>query len=114
MRRGPKSHRVVDSHCSSAGPALSPEVLERLWRHGRIAHCVRDRGMAQVVRQPSRIHALSCQSVASAVPEHMNMRVGQLGGLSSSLYHPSNAHTSEWLATFIDEYIGRFRLLFPL
>ena len=36
-------------------PASAPEVLERLRRHRRIAHRIRDRGVAEEVLQATRI-----------------------------------------------------------
>jgi hypothetical protein len=39
---------------------------------------------------------------------------GECGTFASSLNHPTNAHTAERLTSFIDEYIGRLRLLLAL
>jgi hypothetical protein len=44
---------------------LAPDILERLRAHCGVANRIRDRGMAQVVLQPPRIHPLIRQCKAS-------------------------------------------------
>jgi hypothetical protein len=87
---------------AAAGELKSaPNVFERLWRHRRAAHGVRDRGMSQEVLEPSGVHSPG--------------RERQLSGFSTPLNHASNAHPSERLATLIDKDVGSpFSLLLPL
>jgi|GEM_PF-4265926 len=60
------------------------------------------------------IHALTGQRKAGGMPEHMSMhRKADLGLLACSLDHAADAHTTEWLPTLVDEYIG-FGLLLLL
>jgi hypothetical protein len=52
------------------GDALksAPEVLERLWRHRRVAHGIRDRGMSEEVLGPPCIHPPGRQCISRRMP----------------------------------------------
>ena len=52
----------------------SPDnILERLRRHGRVAHRVRDRRVAEVVLQATCIHSFGRQGVTGGVAQHVDV-----------------------------------------
>jgi len=63
--------------------------------------------VAEVVLQPSSVHAFAGQGVASGIPQHVEVdREWQLGAFACAFDHPGNAHAAEGLAALIDEDIG--------
>ena len=60
---------------AAAGTASSsaPDVLERLWRHGRIAHRICDGGMPEEVLEPPCVHSPGRQGVSGRMPQHVDM-----------------------------------------
>src|SRR4051794_37736912 len=51
----------------------APHVSKRLRRHRRVARCVRDAGVAEIMLEPACIHAAVRQRVAGRVPEHLDV-----------------------------------------
>ena len=71
--------------------------------------------LAQKVLQSPHVHTLGRERVACRVPKHVRMNgEGECGALASPLDHSTNAHPTERLTSFIDEYICGFRLLHAL
>jgi hypothetical protein len=101
-------------------PALksAPNILERLWRHRSVAHGIGDRGVPKEVLEAPRIHSPGRQRVPRRMPQHVDMHwKPQPSSLASPLYHASNTHPAERLATLIDKDVGPLgpvSLLVPL
>ena len=71
--------------------------------------------LAQKVLQSPHVHTLGRERVACRVPKHVRMNgEGECGALASPLDHSTNAHPTERLTSFIDEYICGFQLLHAL
>ncbi len=69
----------------------TPYVLEWFRGHRSITHRVGDRGMPEIMLEPSGVHSASRQCVAGRVPEHVNVnRERQPSGFASPFNHPSS------------------------
>jgi hypothetical protein len=96
-------------------PASAPDVFERFRTHGRVANRIRNRGVPEVVLQTAGIHAPGGQCKAGGMPEHMDVDgERKLSRFACPLDHAGDPHAAEWLATLVDEYVGRLGLLFLL
>ena len=78
----------------------SPDILKRLRRHGRVAHRVRDRRVAEVVLQATCIHSFGRQGITGGVAQHVDVYgERQPRSRASALYEACNAHTAKRLPT---------------
>jgi hypothetical protein len=82
MQDGAQSPLITDgvaglrSNAAAAeAPVLrsAPNILERLWRHRRVAHGIGDRGMPEEVLESPCVHSSGCQCVSGRMPQHVNM-----------------------------------------
>jgi hypothetical protein len=92
---------------------LSPNILERLWRHCGVAHRIRNRGVAQKMLKPPRIHASVRQRIAGAVPEHVDVHCKrQLSENATSSAEQNRRNIDSKIKSFLNHSCRRSEQVF--
>src|SRR6478672_3826007 len=81
--------------------SVAPEIPERLGGKRRVADCMPDVLMAQIILDRARIMPITGELVAGAVPQHVGMNLErQPGLLTSPLDHPVERSRREGRTAF--------------